>query len=60
MDKLKKFIRTSDEETAAQLRQGGLIELPKDGNFYVFINEVGKVNFSESKGKLTFSDILTF
>ena len=60
MNKLKKFIRTSDDETAEQLRRSGLVELPKDGKFYIFINEIDKVSFAEDKMKLAFSDVLTF
>ena len=41
----KKFIYTSDEETAEKLRELGFQELPKEGNRWMFIND-NKINFS--------------
>ena len=40
----KKFIYTSDEETAEKLRQLGFQELPKEGNRWMFLNN--KTTFS--------------
>lgn len=34
----KKFIYTSDEETAEKLRELGFQELPKEGNRWMFLN----------------------
>lgn len=42
------FLKTSDESTAKLLRDSGLQELPKEGLFFVFINN-GKMNFSDNK-----------
>lgn len=41
------FVKTSDVETAKFLRQT-LQELPKEGKFFVFINN-GKQNFANNK-----------
>ena len=40
----KKFIYTSDEETAEKLRDLGFQELPKEGNRWMFLNN--KTTFS--------------
>lgn len=42
----KKFVKTSDEETANLLRSYGLTELAKEGNRWVFVNEPNKITFS--------------
>lgn len=58
---MKQFIKTSDEHTATLLRNSGLIELAKEGNKWVFINENDKVKFSADKMKECFTtDILHF
>jgi len=44
------FIKTSFAETADQLRKSGLTELPKQGEFYVFLNN-GKQSFSKEDDK---------
>lgn len=42
------FIKTQDSSTADILRKEGFQELPKEGKFFVFINN-GKLNFSDDK-----------
>lgn len=42
------FVKTSNKETAEKLRQLNFTELPKQGNFFVFINN-GKMLFEEEK-----------
>lgn len=39
------FIRTTDEQTADELRKAGFNELPKQGNAFCFLNDK-KVTFS--------------
>ena len=46
-----KFIKTSDEKTAAMLREAGLVELAKEGNKWVFVNENKVINYSEEELK---------
>ena len=56
---MNNFIKTQDVPTSEQLRQLGFTELPKQGSFFVFIND-GKANFSsEEKKKLIFTNIMT-
>lgn len=57
---MKKFVKTSDEQTANLLRNAGLHELAKEGNKWVFVNEQNKITFSLEDKKLSFTDILTF
>jgi hypothetical protein len=57
---MKKFVKTSDEQTANLLRDAGLHELAKEGNKWVFVNEQNKITFSLEDKKLSFTDILTF
>ena len=45
---INNFIKTQDENTALELRKT-LKELPKEGSFFVFINESGKLDFAEDK-----------
>lgn len=48
------FIRTTDEATAIKLRQEGFQELPKQGVFFMFINNPNiAVKFDEKKIKFT-------
>lgn len=55
---MKNFIQTQDEGTAIQLRSLGFTELPKQGSFFVFIND-GKANFSsEEKKKMVYTNIM--
>lgn len=42
----KKFIKTTDEDTAKLLREAGFQELTKEGSRYVFVNDTDKINFS--------------
>lgn len=46
-----KFIKTSDEATAILLRESGLIELEKEADKWVFINEPNKIQFSSDNLK---------
>lgn len=56
---MKNFIQTRDEGTAIQLRSLGFTELPKQGSFFVFIND-GKANFSsEEKKKMVYTNIIS-
>ena len=49
----KKFVSTSDKETAEKLRAEGFQEIPSDKQGkYLFINE-GKANFSNDKVSFT-------
>ena len=55
---MEKFIKTQDESTALQLCELGFTELPKQGSFFIFIND-GKANFSlEEKKKLIYTNIM--
>lgn len=40
------FIKTSDQYTAALLRNAGLKELEKEDGKWVFVNEPDKLNYS--------------
>lgn len=40
------FIKTSDQNTAALLRNAGLKELEKEDGKWVFVNEPDKLNYS--------------
>ena len=40
-----KFIKTSDEKTANLLRESGLVEVGKEGDKWVFVNN-DKIQFS--------------
>ena len=49
----KHFINTTDEEVAKQLREYGFPELPKNGNKWVFVNDLsGKTDFNFSSEKM--------
>ena len=52
------FVKTSDEATAEYLRKAGFEELPKEGNHWVFLNEIEKVDFNQENLKVNFSDML--
>lgn len=54
------FVKTTDPETAQMLRDAGLVELEKDGQRFVFINDPSKMNFSQTDGKLCFDSKLNF
>ncbi len=40
-----KFIKTNDANTAKLLRDSGLMELAKEGDKWVFVNEKDKLKF---------------
>lgn len=54
------FIKTSDEHTAKLLRDAGYVELAKEGNRFVFINDISKADFSSSDMKMNYSNKLCF
>lgn len=56
----QKFIKTSDEHTAKLLRDAGYVELAKEGNRFVFINDINKTEFSSSDVKINYSNKLCF
>ena len=59
-NKKQNFINTSDEDTAKTLRKLGFQELPKNGKYYIFIND-NKLAFSLDDMKdVSYSNILTF
>lgn len=47
----KNFIKTSDEDTRLLLRKEGYVEVGKDGDKWVFINDKN-YNFSEQDKKM--------
>lgn len=54
---MKNFIQTQDEKVAEILRREGYVELSKQGNFFIFINDIKKPkNFDEKE--ITYTDIL--
>lgn len=55
-----KFVKTTDEETAEYLRKAGFVELAKEQNRWVFINDLSKADFSQSDMKLNFDNKLMF
>lgn len=54
----KHFVKTTDPKTAEYLRRSGFVELEKEGDRFVFLNEIDKANFADKDLKLCFSDIL--
>ena len=54
----KNFIKTQDEKTAEELRKY-LNELPKQGQFYVFVNDPTVKHF-EKTDKMIHSDKMLF
>lgn len=54
-----KFIKTRDSETAENIRSLGFKELPKEGDYFVFINDQSKSNFA-NKEKIVYTDKLLF
>lgn len=55
-----KFIKTTDKDTADILREAGFIEVGKEGNKWVFINN-DKIQFSMDEMKdVHITDILHF
>ena len=56
---MKNFIRTTDEQTADELRKAGFKELPKQGNAFCFLNNK-KVTFSaEVEKNLKYTNAMT-
>ena len=53
-----KFIKTSDEYTANIFRKHAFCELPKEGKFFVFVNN-GRVNFDFDKKKIVYTNIVS-
>lgn len=47
---MQNFIKTNSESIAIQLKKLGFTELPKQGTFFVFLNN-GTANFSEEDKK---------
>lgn len=45
------FVKTKDPDVAEQLRDAGFIELAKEGNRFVFLNEPTKID------RLNFADV---
>ena len=57
----KHFVKTSDPDVAKQLREAGFVELAKEGDRFVFLNEIVKfdrMNFE--KKKVDFDSMLMF
>ena len=53
------FIKTQDVSTSQELKRLGFTELPKQGSFFVFIND-GKADFSaEEKKKMVYTNIIS-
>lgn len=52
------FIKTQNAETADRLRQLGMSELPKQDQYFVFVNN-GKTVFACDEKKVVFTNILT-
>lgn len=53
------FIKTTDEDTANQLKKEGFQLLSKDGSVYTFINKETS-EFKVDNKKISYSNILTF
>ena len=58
------FVATNDEETAEMLRKCGFIELPKQGNRWMFLNkqsdQKNQVEFSFDTSKVHCTNKLVF
>ena len=54
---MKNFIQTQDEKVAETLRNEGYVELSKQGNFFVFINDITKPKTFDEQ-KITYTNIL--
>lgn len=56
---MKNFIRTTDEQTANELRKAGFKELPKQGRAFCFLNNQ-EVKFSaETEKNLKYTNVMT-
>ena len=60
MNRNAKFIRTQDVATANLLRDKDFQELPKQGKYFVFINDIKKMNFDYDASKVSFSNVMMF
>lgn len=54
---IQHFIKTSDDKVAEELRKFGYIELSKQGNQYVFIND-SKKDKTFDQNKIIYTDNL--
>lgn len=54
------FVKTNDQETAEILRASGFVELEKEGDKWVFLNNPSKAEFSTLKGKVYTDSKLSF
>ena len=50
------FIKTSDFDTAQKLRNEGRVELSKQGEFYVFLNDDKQCFFEKDNKNVIFSN----
>lgn len=55
----KCFIKTTDEDTANQLKEEGFQLVSKDGSVYTFLNKKPS-EFKTDNKKISYSNILTF
>ena len=53
------FIKTTDEDTANQLKSEGFQLISKDGGVYTFLNKES-TEFKADNKKISYSNILTF
>lgn len=56
----KKFIRTTDKDTAEQLIELGFKLLSQSNGAWTFINEPKSIKFDAKPMRLTYSNVLTF
>ncbi len=54
----KKFIVTTDSETADKLKYAGFVEIEKRDDKYIFLNNGKKLTFDAEKYNATFTNIL--
>jgi len=54
------FVKTNDKDTADILRESGFVELEKEGDKWVFLNNSGKADFSSLGGKVYVDNKLSF
>ena len=60
-NEVKHFVKTRDPDVAKQLREAGFVELAKEGERFVFLNEITKIdrmNFENKK--VDFDNMLMF
>ena len=57
----RSFIKTTDEDTANQLKAEGFQLISKQGSVYTFLNKkASDINYKKDNKKISFSNILTF